>query len=269
MAMQSRTGFDAYNNKIINVANGANPADAVNFQQLQNIAAGANWKAPARAATTAAGGNITLSATQTVDGVAVIVGDRVLVKNQTDATANGIYVVASGAWARSSDATSGVLSSGAVVDITEGTVNDNTSWMLYTNNPITVGTTSQNWQPFSVAGTTYTGGNGIAVSGSVINANVDGTSLLADGTSLRINPAYSGLRKATYSANLPAIAANSTATITHNLGTTDFDPSFQDITGTPFFVNYDITSVTTTTLVVVNGSTALAAGAARIICIPA
>jgi phage-related tail fiber protein len=58
-------------------------------------------KAPVRAATT---GNITLSGLQTIDGVALGVGDRVLVKDQTNATANGLYNAATGPWTRTIDA---------------------------------------------------------------------------------------------------------------------------------------------------------------------
>lgn len=58
---------------------------------------------PCRAATTAA---ITLSGLQTIDGVALLAGDRVLVKNQTDTTLNGIYAAASGNWVRTTDAQS-------------------------------------------------------------------------------------------------------------------------------------------------------------------
>jgi hypothetical protein len=93
-----------------------------------------------RAATTA---NITLSGTQTVDGVVLVAGDRCLVKNQTTASQNGIYVVASGAWARSSDASStGQLFGGLTVHISEGTANGNQVAMLTTDDPITIGTTA-------------------------------------------------------------------------------------------------------------------------------
>jgi phage-related tail fiber protein len=59
-------------------------------------------KAPVRAATT--GSNVTLSALQTVDGVTLAVGDRVLVKDQSDATTNGLYNAATGPWTRTIDA---------------------------------------------------------------------------------------------------------------------------------------------------------------------
>lgn len=93
-----------------------------------------------RAATTA---SITLSGTQTVDGVALIAGDRCLVKDQGTGSQNGLYVVAAGAWSRSSDASSaGQLFGGLLVTISEGTANGNQAAQLTTDDPITIGTTA-------------------------------------------------------------------------------------------------------------------------------
>jgi hypothetical protein len=93
-----------------------------------------------RATTTA---NITLSGTQTIDGVVMIAGDRILVKNQTIASANGLYVVSAGSWARSTDAdTSGKVTSGMSTRVSEGTLNGGSVWYLITADPITLGTTS-------------------------------------------------------------------------------------------------------------------------------
>lgn len=100
-----------------------------------------------RAATTA---NITLSGAQTIDGVSVIAGDRVLVKNQSTASQNGIYDCASGAWARSADSdTSAEVTGGMFVFVNEGTVNGDTGWILTTNDPITLASTSLTFAQFS------------------------------------------------------------------------------------------------------------------------
>ena len=77
-------------------------------------------KRSVRVATTA---NITLSGTQTIDGIAVVAGDRVLVKDQTTASQNGIYVVAAGAWARAADANAISELAGACVNVDSGTTN--------------------------------------------------------------------------------------------------------------------------------------------------
>lgn len=96
-------------------------------------------KQSARVATTA---NITLSGVQTIDGVGLAVGNRVLVKNQVLAQQNGIYVVATGAWARAVDANdSADVTAGLVVAIEEGAAHGNSRWQLTTDNPIVLGTT--------------------------------------------------------------------------------------------------------------------------------
>jgi len=92
-------GFGGY--KITNLADPVNDQDAATKYYVDSVAQGLDVKASVKAATTA---NITLSGAQTIDGVSIVAGDRVLVKNQTASQNNGIYVAASGAWARSSDA---------------------------------------------------------------------------------------------------------------------------------------------------------------------
>ena len=104
---------------------GAPTADshAATKAYVDNVSAGINFHQPVRVATT---GNITLSGTQTIDGVSLSVGDRVLVKDQTTQTQNGIYVVASGSWTRATDADnspSGELAGGDFSLVLEGTVN--------------------------------------------------------------------------------------------------------------------------------------------------
>src|SRR5215468_5392817 len=78
-------------------------------------------KAPVRAATT--GSNITLSGLQTIDGVALAAGDRVLVKDQADATTNGLYNAATGPWTRTIDAdNNSQWASGCKVAVNSGTL---------------------------------------------------------------------------------------------------------------------------------------------------
>lgn len=117
-------------------------------QELIRQAAG-DYKASVRVATTA---NITAlngGAPNTLDGVTLVAGDRILVKDQTTASQNGLYVVttlgtgANGTWSRAGDAdAAGELTSGAVVSVEGGTANGDSQWMLTTNNPITIGTTA-------------------------------------------------------------------------------------------------------------------------------
>lgn len=101
-------------------------------------------KQSVRVATTA---NIVLSAAQNVDGVAVVAGDRVLVKAQTSAKENGIYVVANGAWVRAKDADESVeVTSGLIVSVEQGTALADTIWQLVTDGAIVLGTTALTFQ---------------------------------------------------------------------------------------------------------------------------
>jgi hypothetical protein len=101
-------------------------------------------KAPVRVATT--GSNITLSGLQTIDGVATAAGDRVLVKDQTDKTTNGIYNAATGPWTRTIDAASNARwARGVQVTVTDGTANSGTNWECTATSPITLGTTLITW----------------------------------------------------------------------------------------------------------------------------
>jgi hypothetical protein len=97
------------------------------------------FKDPCRAATT---GNITLSGVQTVDGIACIAGDRVLVLFQTATAENGIYVVAAGAWGRATDADiAAEVVPGILVHVNEGTALAGTLWRLTGSGSITIGVT--------------------------------------------------------------------------------------------------------------------------------
>lgn len=96
--------------------------------------------APVIAATTAP---ITLSGEQTVDAVALLAGDRVLVKDQASGATNGIYVVSASSWTRAVDAdTSGEVPAGLLVYVAAGAVNFGAEFVLTTPAPIVLGTTA-------------------------------------------------------------------------------------------------------------------------------
>lgn len=121
----------------------------------------AGWLEPCRVATSA---NITLSGAQTIDGVAVIAGDRVLVNAQTSGAQNGPYVCASGAWSRTTDFDSnGESKAGVSVVVTEGTSYADTLWELATDNTITLGTTALKWVTGEKAFGFYGSASGIAI----------------------------------------------------------------------------------------------------------
>lgn len=130
--------------KITSLADGTATTDAVNLGQVQNLVNGVSWKTAVRVATTANG---TLASAfengDTVDGVTLATGDRILIKDQSTATENGIYVVAaSGAPTRASDADTGAEIKQATVMVQEGTVNADSTWTLTNNGTITLGSTN-------------------------------------------------------------------------------------------------------------------------------
>lgn len=110
-----------------------------------------------RSVTVATTANITLSGTQTIDGVAVVAGNRVLVKNQTTASQNGIYVVAAGAWTRALDADTSSKIAGAVVNVDSGTTNGGKVFDTDFKSSDTLGTTAMSWYSFLDTSSTYTG----------------------------------------------------------------------------------------------------------------
>ena len=172
--MTAPTGSVSLNSqKITNLANGTSASDAVNLGQLQSIQAGLDPKASVRAATTA---NITLSGAQTIDGVSVIAGDRVLVKDQSTGSENGIWVAASGAWSRATDAdTDAEVTAGMFTFVEEGTLNADSGWALSTNNPIVVGTTALSFVQFSSAAA-ITAGAGLTKTGNTIDVGTASSS---------------------------------------------------------------------------------------------
>lgn len=207
-------GLDLNGQRVQNAADPSAATDLVTKQYVDLYINGLTLKQPVRAATTA---NITLSGAQTIDGVSVIAGDRVLVKDQSSGATNGIYVAASGSWARSTDAdVSAEVLSGLTVFVTEGTTNGDKQFSLTTNAPITLGSTALVFAQTAASGTTYTAGNGISLAGNAVTA-VATTGVVVNGSGIGIDSSYSGLAKR-YAVNVPA---NATATITHNLGTLD------------------------------------------------
>ena len=159
--------------KITGLADGTAAQDAATKNQVDVAQAGLDAKDSCRVATTA---NITLSGEQTIDGVTTTT-DRVLVKNQTTGSQNGIYVSAAGAWARSTDADANVeVTAGLYTLITEGTVAGGQGFVLTTDDPITVGTTVLTFSQFSGVGD-LVGGTGITKSGNTISVDASQTQI--------------------------------------------------------------------------------------------
>jgi len=149
-------------NNITNLATPVLATDAATKNYVDSVAVGINVKTSCAAATTA---NITLSGAQTIDGVSVVAGNRVLVKNQTASADNGIYVASASAWTRATDADTWAELIGAMVFISAGTINGLTSWISNTTTGGTIGVTAVTFVQFG-ASQSYTAGTGITLSGN-------------------------------------------------------------------------------------------------------
>jgi hypothetical protein len=153
--------------KITNLAEGTASSDAATLGQVQAASSGLDVKASVRAATL--GSNITiataLTPSSTLDGISLISGDRVLIKDQTDPIENGIYLVGSTP-TRASDG----LFGGAFVFVEQGTTNADTGWVVTTNGPITPGTDANAWSVFSRAGEIQAG-SGLQKSGGTLSVD--------------------------------------------------------------------------------------------------
>jgi hypothetical protein len=144
--MKVMNGLDLQSQKVVNLADPSANTDAANKQYVDNVARGLMWKAPVRAASTT---NISTAAPgATIDGVTLAANDRVLLKDQSTASQNGLWVWngAAAALTRAVDGDGSVeLAPGTAVTVTEGTVNGDKVWMITSDAAITVGTTSQTW----------------------------------------------------------------------------------------------------------------------------
>jgi len=143
-------------------------------QYVDTVAQGLDPKASCVAATTA---NITLSGTQTIDGVALIAGDRCLVKDQTLSQNNGIYLVAAAAWTRATDMDSWAEVPGAFTFIEQGTLYADTGWVCTSNAGGTLGTTAITWVQFAGVGS-YTAGTGLTLTGTQFSLTSPVTAIL-------------------------------------------------------------------------------------------
>ena len=185
-------GDVAFNSqKITGLADPVNDQDAATKAYVDAARSGLDVKASVRAATTT---NIDLDNTTTaIDGVTLADGDRVLVKNQTTAAENGIYVVStSEAWTRSSDAdTSAEVTPGLFTFVEEGTAHADSGWVLTNNGTINVGVTGLAFAQFSGAGQ-ITAGNGLTKTGNTLDVGGTANRITVNADTVDIAPTYAG-----------------------------------------------------------------------------
>jgi len=205
------------------------PLQVATKQYVDNAVQGFSPKQSARVATTVAGGNITLSGTQTIDGVAVAAGERVLVKNQTLPAENGVYVVAAAAWSRAADQDAWSEVPGAFLFVEEGTTLADTAWVSTANQGGTLGTTAITWVQFNSAADITAGagltktGNSLAITNSItaggpfnnITFNAQGLITAASNTAYLV-----GNQTITLSGDVTGSGSNAITTTLSNTGVT-------------------------------------------------
>ena len=186
------TGFQYANDYSINYVN----RSLVDKAYVDSVATGLKVISSTEVSTI---GNITLSGLQTIDGVSVTNGMRVLVKNQNTGSQNGIYSASTSTWTRTSDfdfSIIGEIANGDLIPVISGTTNGNTIWVLTTPDPVVSGETLT----FSLFSKTsgVIGGNGICVTQTSGNYNVsvklpsNCSALCSDNTGLYLNCSIAG-----------------------------------------------------------------------------
>lgn len=183
-------------NKVVSSSQASASTEVPNLQQVQSLLAGHGNFITVRAVAIA---NIAYGGTapSTLDGVALAVNDMVLLTAQTTATQNGIYIVttvgtgSNGTWTRVADNSTPhfVTQAGLRVTVAEGTSYADTEWLLTTNNPITVGTTSLQFVQQDGAAKILAG-TALAKSGNTFNVQVDNTTVQVNGNKIEIKPPY-------------------------------------------------------------------------------
>ena len=221
--------------KITNLATPTAGTDAANKQYVDDTVASISWKNEVRVATTVNGTLASAFANgQTVDGQVLVTGDRILIKDQSNQTENGIYTVnASGAPTRATDADSDTDFKGAAVFVANGTTNGGTRWVSNTTGSITLGATAITFVQFG-GGATYTAGNGLTLSGSEFNVGA-GTGISVAADTVGIDTTVVVRKYATTFGD----GSLSSYTITHNLNTQDVTVSVRQVSDN-MFVECDI-----------------------------
>lgn len=258
------SGIDLASQQIKNVADGSVASDGATYGQLLNLVNGKDYKNSVAAASTA---NITITAPgTTMDGVTLSNGMRLLLKDQTTASQNGIWVFNGSAAALTRPAdfptgSTGLVEQGATVVVDGGTNNIASQWTLTTTGAITVDTTSLVFTRTTAAGASYTAGNGLSLTSGTFSVKLPASSgLIEDGTGLYIDPSIVPAKP--YAANV-GDGSSTAITVTHNKGTRDVIVCLYDAS-TYVEVVTDVVHTTTNTITL-NFAVAPASNAYRVV----
>jgi hypothetical protein len=224
-------------NKITGLGTPTDGTDAATKSYVDTTVQGIDWKASVKAATTA---NLTLASDlengDTLDGVTLATGDRVLVKDQSTGSQNGIYVVkASGAPDRSTDADDGAeVTANFAVFVEQGTVNADSGFTLTNNGAVTIGTTALAFTQFTGLGQIIAG-TGLDKTGNTLD--IDSTVTTNDGTQTLTNKTINGSSNTITNVSLTTGVTGTLPVANGGTGITSLGTGIATFLGTPSSAN--------------------------------